>query len=208
MCCRNSYAMSLVLCLTYFVFSSCSPFPYQEREAVHSVVVWVTGSQIVPSWRPCRRNRLPTLDAKTTWPTARWISNACFYPLSSLYFVQSVLFLKLCTYILHWFQWNCFLVDVLLYKSETFTCRIFKVKNVEISWWEMCLYPAHACLNNIIACVNKCDGEHHLCFVFYLNHTKNLILYPHVHIDEQAEWYRTIIQCWKYSGLVKNKDHF
>lgn len=44
----------------------------QERGAVHSAVVLAIVSQIVPSWRPCRPSRSPTLGGKTTWLIAQW----------------------------------------------------------------------------------------------------------------------------------------
>lgn len=76
LCCDFIKVLNIFCSLLFF----CSLFSHQEREDVRSVVVWVTGSQIVPSWRPCRRNRLPTLDAKTIWPTAQWISKAVYIP--------------------------------------------------------------------------------------------------------------------------------
>ncbi len=48
------------------------------------MVVWATGSQTVPNWRPCRQNRSPTSAARTIWPTAPWIFNAvCYFAIKS-----------------------------------------------------------------------------------------------------------------------------
>lgn len=46
----------------------------QGREAAHFAVVSVIVSQTVQSWRPCRRNRSPTSDGKTTWLIVQWTS--------------------------------------------------------------------------------------------------------------------------------------
>ena len=39
---------------------------FQERLAVHTVVVWATGSQTVQNWRRCRANKPRTLAERTT----------------------------------------------------------------------------------------------------------------------------------------------
>lgn len=44
----------------------------QERGGARSVEVSAIVSQTAPSWRPCRPNKSPTSDGKTTWLTAPW----------------------------------------------------------------------------------------------------------------------------------------
>lgn len=51
----------------------------QERGAAHFAVVWVIVSPTVQSWRPCRPNRSPTSDGKTTWLIVQWTSKVFFY---------------------------------------------------------------------------------------------------------------------------------
>lgn len=58
-----------------------TPFP-QESVAVPSVGAWAIGSPTAPNSRLCRRSRLATSAARTTWPTAPWTSELAVIPLS------------------------------------------------------------------------------------------------------------------------------
>lgn len=69
--------MTEASCILYNPFlTSDSSFFLQAREDVHSVVVLVIVLQTVPSWRPCRPSRSPTLEGKTTWLIAQWTSKS------------------------------------------------------------------------------------------------------------------------------------
>lgn len=73
LCLRPFFSLSLFL-LIFFFFEH-----PQERGAAHFAVVWVIVSPTVQSWRPCRPNRSPTSDGKTTWLIVQWTSKVFFY---------------------------------------------------------------------------------------------------------------------------------
>lgn len=71
--CFGSYVFSFSFLaqrhLACFLFS-------QERGAAHFAVVSGIVSQTVQSWRPCRPNRSPISDGKTTWLIVQWTSSS------------------------------------------------------------------------------------------------------------------------------------
>ncbi len=71
------------------------------------MVVWATGSQTVPNWRPCRQNRSPTSAARTIWPTAPWIFNAvCYFAIKPFLERGSCVMSNVILYKMY-YSWNC-----------------------------------------------------------------------------------------------------